>query len=103
MFRSKEIADVQFNGVTGESFTKDQEEKFEKMGVLFMREGGVMSAHRVHGFQIQAGIMRETSTLSTIGWGIVRAHEGQFIVPDFPLLPSFRLSQHCACVARRRM
>jgi hypothetical protein len=84
MFRSKEVADVQFNGVTGESFTKDQEEKFEKMGVMFMREGGVMSAHRVHGFQIQAGIMRETSTLSNIGWGIVRAHEGQFIVPDFP-------------------
>jgi len=84
IFRSKEVADVQFNGVAGENFSKDQEEKFEKMGVLFMREGGVMSAHRVHGIQIQTGIMREASTLSTVGWGIVRAREGQFIVPDSP-------------------
>lgn len=84
MFRSKEVADVQFNGVTGENFSKDQEEKFEKMGVLFMREGGVMSAHRVHGMQIQTGIMQETSALSGIRWAVVQAQQGQFVVPDLP-------------------
>jgi hypothetical protein len=50
-----------------ETFTKDQEEMFEKMGVLFLRAGGVMSAHRIHGMQIQTGIMQETSALSCLG------------------------------------
>ena len=84
IFRAKEVAEVQLNGITGERFTKDQEEVFEKMGVLFVREGGVMSAHRVHGMQIQTGIMQETSALSSIRWGIVRAQGGQFVVSDLP-------------------
>jgi Protein of unknown function (DUF4238) len=98
MFRSKDVADVQFNGITGENLTKDQEERFEKVGVLFVREGGVMSAHRVHGIQIQTGIMREASALSAIGWGIVRAHEGQFVVPDFPSITFIPLEPKlCLC------
>jgi hypothetical protein len=69
IFRAKEVGDVKFNGIPGERFTKDQEEMFEKTGILFVREGGVMSGHRVHGMQIQTGIMQETSALSNIRWG----------------------------------
>jgi hypothetical protein len=84
IFRDKEMSDVSFNGLTGENFTQDQEEIYEKMGILYIRQGGVTPAHRMHGIQIQAGIMHETSALSNVQWGIVQAHEGQFIVPDFP-------------------
>lgn len=84
IFRDKELDDVPFTGITGKNFNQDQEEICEKKGVLFVREGGVMSAHRVHGVQIQVGVIHETSALSKVQWGIVRAHEGQFVVPDFP-------------------
>ena len=84
IFRAKDMADVQINGVTGENITKDQEEMLEKTGVSLILQGGVMLAHRVHGLQIQIGIMRETVALSKVGWGIVRADEGQFVVPDYP-------------------
>jgi hypothetical protein len=83
-FRDKELADVKFNGITGDTFTKDQEEGLENVGVLFIRQGGTMPAHRFHGVQIQMGITRKLSELANIRWGIVRALEGQFIVPDFP-------------------
>jgi len=98
IFRSKEVADVQFNGITGENLTKDQEEKFEKIGIVSLREGGVMSAHRVHGIQIQAGVMQQTSALSNIRWGIVRAHDGQFVVPDSPAITFIPLEPTlCLC------
>jgi hypothetical protein len=83
-FRHMELADVKFNGITGDALTKDQEERLENVGVLFMRQGGTMPAHRFHGVQMQMGIMRKVSELANIRWGIVRALEGQFIVPDFP-------------------
>jgi hypothetical protein len=84
--RAKEMTDIQFkfNGLlTGGTFTKDQEEIFEKNGISFLRAEGVAPAHHVHGIQIQAGIMREMSALSVIKWAIVHVHLGQFIVPDF--------------------
>jgi hypothetical protein len=98
IFKSKEVAEVQIKGIAGEKLTKDQEEKFEKIGVLFMREGGVMSAHRVHGLQIQIGVMREASVLSNLAWGIVRAQAGQFVVPDFPAITFIPLEPTlCLC------
>jgi hypothetical protein len=84
VFRAKEMDDIKFNGVTGEEFTKDQEEVLEKKGILFARQGGVMSAHRLHGTQIQGGIMHEMYALSNVRWVISYAQDGQFIIPDYP-------------------
>jgi hypothetical protein len=83
-YRDKETTDIEFKQVTGANFTKDQEELFEKGGIFFLKEGGAMSAHRWHGFQLQVAIDREVLNLSNIGWGVVHAHEGQFLVPDTP-------------------
>jgi hypothetical protein len=84
VYRDKETADIAFKQVTGTNFTKDQEELFEKGGVVFLKPGGVMSAHRWHGFELQMGIDHAVMGLSNLRWGVVRAHEGQFLVPDMP-------------------
>jgi hypothetical protein len=85
-FRNADPQEVQFNAVTGWQWTKDQEEKFEKAGALFLREGGKMPAHRLHGLQLQVAIDREWSLLSGIRWGIIQAVGGQFLVPDIPTI-----------------
>jgi hypothetical protein len=85
-FRDADSQEVQFNGVTGERWTQDQEERFEKAGVLFHREGGKAPAHRLYGIQLQVAIDHECSVLSAIQWGIIQAVGGQFIVPDNPTI-----------------
>jgi hypothetical protein len=85
-YRDKETTDIKFKQVTGANFTKDQEELFEKRGVFFLKEGGSMSAHRLHGFELQVGIDDAVLSLSNLRWGVVRAQEGQFLVPDAPSL-----------------
>jgi len=62
-FRDKELLDVKFIGIAGETFTKDQEEWFEKLRVLFVRHGGTMLAHRFHGVLIQVGVTRQAASL----------------------------------------
>jgi hypothetical protein len=83
-FRDADPQEVQFKGVTGARWTQDQEEEFEKAGVLVLREGGRAPAHRVHGSQLQVAIDRECSMLTGIRWGIIQAVGGQFLVPDAP-------------------
>jgi hypothetical protein len=84
-YRDKDTKDIEFKKVTGSKFTKDQEELLEKRRILFFKEGGTMSAHRAHGFEIQIGIDHEVHSLSNVKWGTVRALEGQFLVPDAPI------------------
>ena len=84
MYRDKETADIAFKQVTGTNFAKDQQELFEKRGVFFLKDGGVMSAHRWHGFELQMGIDHEVLSLANVRWGVVRAQDGQFLVPDAP-------------------
>ena len=83
-FRNADMEAIQFNSVTGGRWTRDQEERFEKAGVLFVREGGKAPAHRLHGMRIQFAIDYESSALSTMRWGIIQAIGGQFLVPDYP-------------------
>jgi hypothetical protein len=100
IYRDKEMSGEKFN-ITGNDLTKDQEEMYEKMGVLTTRKDGTMPAHRVYSIQIQGGIMHDMSALSNIGWGIVQAQEGQFIVPDFPAITFIPLTPTlCLCGAR---
>jgi hypothetical protein len=84
LYRDKETTDVAFKKVTGTNFSKDQQELLEKSGTFFLKEGEVMSAHRWYGIEVQVSIDREVMLLSNLRWGVVRAHEGQFLVPDMP-------------------
>jgi hypothetical protein len=75
---------ISFKGITGENWSKDQEERFEKAGVSFFRKDGTMPARVVHGLRIQREIDDYMCDLSNIRWGIIHAQEGRLVVPDYP-------------------
>jgi hypothetical protein len=76
---------LQMNGATGARLTKDQEDYFDKIGVVFLREGGLLPARDINGMQLQVLASRYAQDeLADAQWGVVRAMEGEFIVPDVP-------------------
>jgi hypothetical protein len=75
---------ISFKNVTGHRWTKDQEEDFERHGVSFIREGGVMPDRFLRGRRIQSEIDALLPELSSAQWGIMRAQAGHLIVPDHP-------------------
>jgi Protein of unknown function (DUF4238) len=88
-FRNDEMQDIQLSAVTGtehEEMTRDDEERLEKAGVLSLRKGGKIAAHRWNGLRIDTAINHELLQLSPIRWTVVRASAGQFLVPDFPTI-----------------
>jgi hypothetical protein len=77
--------EIQMKGVTGGGLTMDQEEMLEKNFTGFSRAGGKIPARQMNGLQIQIMIDHHLSgPLMTSKWGIIRAHEGEFVVPDVP-------------------
>jgi hypothetical protein len=97
--RTLDTQEIQLNKVTGRNLTQDEEERLEKNGILFIREGGKVPARQMNGIQIQRWIDAYTSdSLSAATWGIIQAQEGQFIVPDvsahiiIPLTPTICLA-----------
>ena len=75
---------ISFKNVTGHSWTKDQEEHFEKHGFWFIREDGTMPDRFLRGLRIQWQIDACLTNLSGAQWGIMRAKTGHLIVPDHP-------------------
>lgn len=78
---------VQFQGITGEDLTRDQEEILESKGVFFVRRDGTMQGHRMRGIEIQIAIDRAAEGLSSMRWGVIRTLGRQLVVPDQPTIP----------------
>lgn len=76
--------EIQVSGVTGEALTKDEQEALEAKHYMFAREGGKFATRDMVGIQVQAKIMRDGRTDSIHSWGVIRAPEGEFIMPDVP-------------------
>ena len=83
--RYLEAQEIQLNGVTGSSFTRDVEETIESKRGIFAKDNKIPSRF-LNGLKIQMGIDRYVGPqLSTAKWGIITALEGEFLVPDVPL------------------
>ncbi len=76
--------DMQLNAVTGHVYTKDEEEKFEKSGVVAIRGDGSIPYHRANETHILMKLDRAVGQLAISKWGVVRSQSGEFAVPDFP-------------------
>ncbi len=77
--------DVQFAGITGEQLSQDQEERFEKMHVMFAREGGRMPTRFLNGIQLQTRVDQYAhQVLKSWTWGVIQAKSGEFVLPDVP-------------------
>jgi hypothetical protein len=75
---------ISSKNVTGHNWTQDEEERFEKHGVSFLRVGGFMPDRFDRGRQIWWEIDRIQIEISDGQWGITHAQAGQFLVPDYP-------------------
>jgi hypothetical protein len=53
--RTLDTQEIQLNKVTGRNLTQDEEERLEKNGILFIREGGTVPVRQMNGIQIQTG------------------------------------------------
>jgi hypothetical protein len=82
--RNAGTAPTKLKDVTGLWRPKDLEERLEKAGVWFVREGGVVPDRFLRGFRIQQEIDEYLLKLSGAQWGIMRAQVGHLIVPDHP-------------------
>lgn len=76
--------ETQFNGLTGNTLTKDEQETLEARGVMFVREGGKVATRDVTGLQIQARIMMDNRSYAERRWGVIHAPEGEFVMSDVP-------------------
>lgn len=61
--------------------TRDQEERLERAGVMFVR-GNKLPARFINGMSIMLETDRGMERMANADWGIVRAREGEFLVPD---------------------
>jgi|SRR5271166_2450922 len=85
--------ETQARGVAGTKRTQDQEDSLENEGLLFAREGGRIPTRQINGLQLQFRIRAYADqTLSVAQWGIIRAQEGQFVVPDVPTYTTIPLT-----------
>ncbi len=79
--RAEGLEDFKLEGIEGDSLTKDEQEILERKHVMFCRDGVMPGrfAARIHVFGYMDTFRRDNQNMQ---WGIVRAGEGEFIVPD---------------------
>ena len=80
-FRAEGLEDFNLGGVEGDSLTKDQQEILERKHYIFCRDG-VMPGRFAAGLHVFGYMNAFRHDNQHTQWGIVRAGEGEFIVPD---------------------
>ena len=81
-YRDESLPQQYASGVPGENLTKDQEEVLEQKHYAFVRQDQTFPGRQILGLRIQIEIDRITSLLQGVHWGILKAKDGEFIVPD---------------------
>ena len=82
--------EVQLNGMTGNSFSLEEEERLEKAHVIFTREGGRVPSRFITSVQLQSRVIQYARQIEDWTWGVIQAQAGEFLMPDVPshgLLP----------------
>lgn len=66
----------------GDRFTKEQEERLEYMGCLFVRADGTVPARFLTGDQLQLKMIGLRPRMKGVKWGRMTAKEGSFLATD---------------------
>ena len=80
-FKVDGLPDLKINGISGDPLTKDQQELLERRHTIFFRDG-VMPGRFAAGIHVVGFMDAFRHDNRYMEWGIVRAGEGEFIVPD---------------------
>ena len=91
--------DVKVGDVLGDpQLDKDKQERLERLGMLFVRPDGTMPGRMLAGIKIAARGLYSRRVGSYPSWGVFRAQDGEFVVPDnfmvvrcIPVTPSIFL------------
>jgi hypothetical protein len=84
LFDPPQQTEMQLQQVTGSVLTKDEDEKLEKNGYMFLRSGGRWPTRQLTGLTIQKGIDSYEAQLLATSWAVVWAQDGEFLFPDCP-------------------
>jgi len=76
------IGDAPVTGVAPDPLTKDQRERLERLGATFMNPDQTLSGRSVSGFHIFREIDLRLTQLTNARWGVVTAHQGEFLLPE---------------------
>lgn len=82
-WRGAEDGVIPLPGVTGDDLSLDAQENLESNRYAFARKDG-MPKRFIHGVRMQMEMNAYRSQVSAVPWAIIRAREGQFLVPDHP-------------------
>lgn len=63
-------------------FTKENEELLEKNQIGLIRANGTVSSRLIDGGKIQIGLLEARKQWKSLKWGMLRAEDGELIVPD---------------------
>lgn len=80
-FRAEGLDDFKLEGIEGDSLTKDEQEILERQHIIFCIDG-VMPGRFAAGTHVFGYMNTFRQDNQHMQWGIVRAGEGEFIVPD---------------------
>jgi hypothetical protein len=85
-YKLNSTKDKKLNGIIGVArhITQDSQESLEKHGVITITPDGYIRGPQIVGPRIVIEVSILQEKLSDPLWGIVRAREGEFIVPDNP-------------------
>ena len=82
-YKNNPLPDVRLNGIAGDpAINKDQQELLEKLHVGCIRCDGTIPGRDIAGDQMQLRLFAARKQSGEEEWGIIRAHEGEFIAPD---------------------
>lgn len=82
--KAQPIADQPINGIVAleRDLTKDQQELLEKHHISFIRPDLKIPGRQLAGVNIQMNLDMVRRQLADAQWGILKAGEGEFLVPD---------------------
>lgn len=82
--KSQPISDQPINGIVAleRNLTKDQQELLERNHISFIRPDLKIPGRHLAGINIQMNLNTVRRQLDDAQWGILKACEGEFIVPD---------------------
>lgn len=82
-YKDNPLPDTRLNGIAADpTINKDRQEYLEKNFIGCIRDDGTISGRDMTGDRMQIHLLSLRKLLSNLEWKIVKASEGEFIVPD---------------------
>jgi hypothetical protein len=89
------VRDPTIDGVGGEPFTEETQDRLEALGGASVISGEPMPARFLTGFKIQEQLDQICNQFRGMSWGVVKALDGEFLCPDtYGECPALPISPH---------